>query len=256
MTAVTIAAQLTKNWETSLLRATAFPTGPLDLASVKWWEVATGRSSESKNIRTGIGQLIEVGTVDDKVLQLQIQPGRIDWVLALKDDPESEKFSSLGDFDKSSNYFRELIVKWLEQAPPLNRIAFGAVLSIPTKNESEAMETISRFLPYVKIDWSGVRDFIFQMNLPQPCATFPGLGAINRLVKWQNVVRQKVIATLSPPLQAPVATTQEPAAQCELDISTAVSTETAFKLPPDQLKALFAELVQHAAEVMPKGDIL
>jgi len=86
-------------WQPGSLRVTAFQIEPVDVSSVDWWRALTGNSSESKNIRAGIGQLVEQGPIDRGVLQLQIQPVRIDWILLPKDDPESELFQDLGDFE-------------------------------------------------------------------------------------------------------------------------------------------------------------
>jgi hypothetical protein len=256
MTVARSANESSTNWETSLLRATAFYTTQFDLGAVKWWENLTGRPAESRVHRAGIGQLIEVGAVESKLLQLQIQPGRIDWVLAPKDEPDSDKFSSLGGFAKSSQYFGELIFKWLDQAPPLNRVAFGAVLTIPTQSDSESVRTISRFLPNIDLDWENVRDFMFQVNRPRPCVTIPQLDVLNRLVKWQSVLRKMVVATIGPQIPAPVTTAEQWAAQCELDISTGAPSDPSIMLPPEQLKSLFAELMQHGNDVASKGSAL
>ena len=190
------------------------------------------------------------------MLQLQIQPGRIDWVLAPKDEPADNKFLSLGDFAYSSEYFGELIFKWLDLAPELDRIAFGAVLTIPTQNDFESVQTISRFLPNLNLDWGNVRDFIFQVNRPRPCITIPQLGALNRLVKWQSVLRAMLVATIGPQSPAPTTTAEQWAAQCELDISTGAPKDPSIMLPHEQLKPLFAELVQQGKEVVSKGSAL
>ncbi len=250
------AAERAKQWQTGLLRATAFYPDPFDLAGVNWWESLAGRPSESKNVRAGLGQLAEFGTVDDRVLQLQIQPGRIDWLLLPKDEPEGGSFPSLGDFEKCLGYFRELFFKWLSQAPELNRLAFGAQLYIPTADQSEAVQTVAGILQYVKIDWTGIRDIVFQLNRVQACKTLPELGAINRLVKWQTVVRKRIVGALLPEPQAPVTTAEEFAAYWELDISLAAPTDAKMKLPPEKLKELFTELTHEAADIVSRGDVL
>ena len=136
-----------------------------------------------------------------------------------------------------------------------NRIAFGAVLTIPTQNDFESVQTISRFLPNLNLDWGNVRDFIFQVNRPRPCITIPQLGALNRLVKWQSVLRAMLVATIGPQSPAPTTTAEQWAAQCELDISNAPK-DPSIMLPHEQLKPLFAELVQQGKEVVSKGSAL
>lgn len=257
MTTAREAAERPVKWQTGSLRVTVFYTGLLDVVSVNWWESLTGQQPDSKNVRAPGGQLIELGTVEGQVLHLQIQPGRIDWLLLPKDDPDSETFSLLGDFAKSSTYFGNLISKWFEQAPPLNRIAFGAQLFIPTADQPEAIRIVATILLCVKMKWEGVRDFIFQVNRPRACETLPGLGAINRLARWQTIARRKVTAILLPQPQAPVMTSEEHAAFCELDISTNAPTDAdTIKLPPDALRSLLTELIKHAADIVSKGDVL
>jgi hypothetical protein len=190
------------------------------------------------------------------VLQLQIQPVRIDWILLPKDDPESELFQDLGDFEESSVAFCRLISQWLERAPTINRIAFGTQLYFPTSSQPESLQIVAQILTYVTINWAGTRDFVFQLNRPRQCATLPQLGEINRLVKWQNIVRKKMTATLTPEPTSSVTTTAEQhAAFWELDISSPVPTESKAPLPPQQLPQLLAELRNSASEIVAKGDV-
>lgn len=245
-------------WQPGSLRVTAFCIEPPNLSSVQWWESLTKQPSETRNVtRAGFNQLFEQGTVGDRTLHLQVQQlGRVDWIILPKDNPESDSFSSLGDFGESAAYFRELISQWLsDQAPPLNRLAFGTQLYIPVANQEEAFKIIAKMLPSVKIDWKGIRDFIFQVNRPRACVTFPDLGEINRLRKWQAVIRKKIVGVIVPEGQAPVATREETSAFLELDINTPPPTDAKTALPSARLPELLAELIQNAANIL-TDDVL
>src|SRR5271155_2990939 len=153
---ITDTAELPVEWKAGSLRITAYCTDPPDPGSLQWWEFVTKQPAEVRNVtRTPFGQLIEQGTIGDRTLHLQVQLNRVDWVIFPKDDTESENFPTLGEFEESSTYFRELISQWLSAAPPLNRLAFGAQMYIPVANQPRAMEIIAKILPFIEINWKG-----------------------------------------------------------------------------------------------------
>jgi len=243
------------NWEAGLLRITAFPSEQVDLRTVDWWEKVTGTASEMRTVQPSVGQLTEQGTVEDYLLRLQIQFGRVDWVLLPKDDVQNEAFPLLGKFEQVSRRFRELVSPWLTGAPRVNRLAFGAVLYVPTASLEEATEVISKILPYVNIEWSGIRDFIFQINRPRPCRTCSEAGDINRLSKWQIVVLKKMITVLAPDASGPLTTSEQPAAYWELDINTAPPPGAQKEITRDLLDPLLNELLENATTIV-KSDAL
>jgi hypothetical protein len=245
-------------WQVGSVRITAFSTEQTDLRSVDWWSTVAGAPSEMKNIQTAIGQMIEQGTIGDRHLRLQVQVGRIDWILIPKDEPQSENFPLLGDFEKVSVQFRQLMSGWLAYPPRINRLAFGAVLYVPKPCVAEAAEVISKVLPYVNIQWSEVRDFVFQVNRPRPCVTYSEVREINRLNKWQTVVLKKMIAILpteTSGLSGPVTTSEQVAAYWEVDINTAPFTDSRKEIPRELALPLIDELIQNGTTML-KGDAL
>jgi hypothetical protein len=252
MTVPPESAELLKKWQTASLRITGFQFGALELDSVRWWEALTGKPADSRNARPGIGQLVESGVIDGRVIQLQIQPGRIDWLLLPKDDPESEAFASLGDYDSSLVYFSELISKWMVQAPPLNRLAFGALLLIPTVDQAQATEILARILQDVTLNWAGIKEFVLQVNRPEPSAVLPEIGPINRLVKWQTIVQKKIVANLLPASHAPFTTSEQTAVSLELDMNTVTPTDATKQIPPGRLIPVLVELIEHATHIASK----
>lgn len=243
------ATELLKKWQTASLRMTGFHVGALDLSSLAWWEKLTGQPAESRNVRPGIGQLVESGTVEGRTIQLQIQPGRIDWLLLPKDEPDSATFASLGDYETSLSYFSQLVSKWVEQSPPLNRLAFGTLLLVPTANQSKTIEALAQMLPDVTINWAGIQEFVLSVNRPQASVAFAEAGPINRVAKWQSLVRKKIITSSLLAGQAPLTTSEETAACLELDVSTNAPTDGTKELPAERRRPLFAELMDYATAI-------
>jgi hypothetical protein len=240
-------------WQATSLRLTAFLLTPPELAKVDWWERLVGSSSESRTVRPGAGQLVEQGTWEKHVLQLQIQLARVDWVLSPVDEPGSSAFSYLGGLKDSVGEFRDLMSKWLEFAPEMNRLALGAQLVIPTGNRVEAMQHIARMLPYVNISWDVIRDFIFRVNRPRPSAAWRGVGELNRLGTWQAVSRKKMVAALLPESQSLTPVVEDFAAFLELDVNTA-PLEGNKEIPRDLSGKLLDEFISNAVEIAERGD--
>jgi hypothetical protein len=244
-------------WETASVRVTAFQKAPIDLHGLSWWKFMTGSDPESTNIRVGAGQLQESGTVEGTNVALSVLPNRIDWTISPKDDAEKGGFGSLGDFAAASHSVSAMIAKWLPQAPALNRLAFGAQLVVPANDQVAAMRIVSGMLDFIKIDWTGLRDFTFQANRPKSTAILPDMEPFNRVVKFQAIVRKRVLATFGTEPPPPIATTSEQnAAYCELDFSTAVPTNPQAELPRENLEKLLNALVESAKDAVLKGDWL
>lgn len=203
----------------------------------------------------GHGLLIEQGTFDGRLLQLQINLGRVDWLLLPRNISESDKIDSLGTLGESAEYFRGLVSKWLIKSSPLNRLAFGASLFIPTGGQLEAVQEIRGILPSLGIDWQGVRDFVYQVNRPRACTTSSESGPINRIAKWQDVLRQTIVATLLPQGQAPVSVGQQPVANLEIDINTSIPSDAKKELPQEKLSSILEELTENAIEIALSGDV-
>jgi hypothetical protein len=245
----------TKMWDTGLLRVTAFCLNPPDLGSIRWWDNVVGKPAETRQVRPGLGQLIEQGSFDERSLQLGVNLARVDWIMIPKPSEESETFGSLGNFAQAATTFRELISKWFAEPLSLNRIAFGASLFIHTKDQHEAIQQIKSMLPSLRSDLNEVQDFIFQINRPKPSVALPELGSINRIARWQVVLRQTLVANLLPQVQPPVSTSQQTAANLELDINTPALSDTKKELPREKLSTVLEELSDNALEIALKGDI-
>ena len=240
------------DWQVGLLRATAFCLSPPDLSGIKWWELVVGAPAEVRNVRAGAGQLIEQGLVENRSLQLQIVLARVDWIFAAKEESDGDAFPLLGGFEESVRPFLALISRWLEAAPSLNRLAFGAQLYIPTRDVAEARRHVARILPYVKLDWEHIRDFIFRVNRPRPFLAWPEVGELNRIATVGAVSRKKVVATLLPEPQVAVPVKEEFSASLELDINMP-PLDVRQEIPRERRIQIFDELVSNAREIAERG---
>lgn len=239
-------------WQAGLLRTTAFCLAPPDLPNIKWWEELIGGPAEFRNLRVGVGELIEQGLVGDRTLQLQVHVARVDWIFSPKDQPDGDPFPSLGALAECLPAFQALISRWLDTAPSLNRLAFGVQLYIPSSSRAEAMGHIAEMLPYVRINAERMREFTFQVNRPRPCVTWPELGEVNRLATWQAVLRKRVVASFLPEVRGPVSVREEVAAFLELDINT--PPDFGKEIPRHLSKEIFGELIGNGIEIVERGD--
>jgi hypothetical protein len=238
-------------WQAGLLRATAFCSGPPDLNGVRWWQDLVGHPADSRNIRVGAGQLVEQGPIDNRILQLQIISARVDWLI-LPAESGGEAFPNIGPFERSASEFRTLISPWLaEAAPALNRLAFGAQLYIPCANLDEARGYVARLVPYVRINWTVIRDFSFQVNRPGGSRVWGDAGDLNRLARIQAVSRRAMVATVTSESQTIAPVSEEFAAFLELDISTPALQSG--ELPRDRFVDVFAELIANGIEIAERG---
>jgi hypothetical protein len=240
------------DWQVGLLRATAFCLAPPDLSGIKWWEELVGAPAEVRNVRAGAGHLIEQGLVENRSLQLQIVLARVDWIFTAREDPEGDGFPQLGPFEESVRPFQSLISRWLEAAPSLNRLAFGAQLYIPSSNVTEARGHIARILPYVRLDWEHIRDFVFRVNRPRPFVAWPEVGELNRIATVGAVSRKKLVATLLPEPQMAIPAKEEFAASLELDINMP-PLDVRQEIPRERRIQIFDELVSNGREIAERG---
>ncbi len=239
-------------WQVGLLRATAFCLAPPDLSNIKWWERVVGAPAEVRSVRAGAGHLIEQGLVENRSLQLQITLARVDWIFTAKEELDGDVFPQLGPFEESVRPFQALISRWLETAPSLNRLAFGAQLYIPSSNVAEARGHVARMLPYVKLDWEHIHDFSIRVNRPRPFLAWPEVGELNRIAVVQAVSRRKIVATLLPETQVPVPVKEEFSANLELDINTP-PLDVRQEIPRERTVQIFSELVSNAREIAERG---
>lgn len=234
------------------MRLTAFPSPSAQIDKPNWWEHTVGEAPEKRVSRLKRGGQQEEGPFEGGKLILNIQPTRIDWLFTVTKDKEEdvEEIPTIGSFTKSLNPFLQLMLKWLSISPPLQRLAFGAILLQPVDDLETGYRLIATYLPFVQLDSEGSSDFFYQINRPRNSMSgITGLE-VNRLSKW-SITRWQT-SDLSLPAMTYFPGKPYFACCLELDINTAV--DFSDELIGEQLPRVFQELVNLGLEIAREGD--
>ncbi len=251
--------QRTPTWLVESLRWTTF-LSPSAGIEEDWWSRVTGTPSEAKISRPRLAGYQEQGLFDGKLLLLTVLPKRVDWQLSLAVRPEETlpDFPSIGAIAATVPPFLQLIRRWLEIAPHVERLAFGGVLLLPVDDPKMGYRKLSEtFLRTLPIDVEGSSDFFYQINRPRVSRTAITGLRVNRLSKWSVGLYQRLMIGLTVGAGESTAEKAEGAqlyaCRLELDISTA--PEFPSELPREQLHSLSDELVELGLEIALEGDV-
>jgi hypothetical protein len=242
------------DWQAESLRLTCF-SAKADFDHTKWWRSVVGAESDSVTNQPKQSQYQEQGTLEgQRVLTLQVQHPRIDWLLTpLQPDQPTANFSVLGLFPDVLGQFLTMLAGWYEQCPPLNRFALGGVLLQPRPNRTSGYDTLQAYLHHsVRLDPES-SDFLYQINRPRATQTGIRSLRINRLSKWSVALHRTftILATEDTPTVESYA--RESACRLEIDLNTA--HEFKGPLPHERLVELTEEFRSLALELAARGDV-
>ncbi len=243
------------SWSGETLRLSLFYSPVTELRVNGWWEHVVGQAPDSSTNKPKSGEVVEIGNVDDAQLVLQSQPraGRVDWIMQAAAGELSEQSPSL--FPVMSASFINRMTRFLKVPgiPPLNRMAFGAVVLLPVTDPEQGYRTLSDYLPF-DIDRTNSSDFLYQINRLRSSKNLSDLK-INRLMKWSVGLSQRSSFAIDAQKLMAVATHETVAVNCriELDINTVFAADRS--LPNDRLESLMMELQELAREIVQEGDI-
>jgi hypothetical protein len=237
-------------WNAESLRLTAFILPDIPIQSESWWNVATGGDPENIEINLKHRRRTESGPHADDFLVLQVNPGRIDWILS--DRPGTENQSSESRFVDRLKPFTCLVNKWLPVCPRLMRLAVGAVLRLPGMSREESYLMLSNYLNF-DLDPRKSSDFLYQINRFRPSDVISGMQ-INRLCSWTAVHFIRALVNLMPhaAVLGPEASTNY---YCRLELDLNTAPESFGLLVHERLPELFMEMVEMGSEIAEKGDI-
>lgn len=238
-------------WQAEILRVTCFPSSAANLDSTNWWKDSTGEQPENTLVRAREGFRQDEGIVGDKKIVLGVQPTRIDWLMQ---SAENENQAPIGGFTDNLDSFLTIVSHWFKIAPPLARIAFGAVLTFPVDTREAGYKLLAKYLQAIQIDSVGTTDFLYQINRPRTSQVEVSDLKINRLTKWAVQKRGLAQLEFSPGAKVSIFPSSETlSCRLELDINTSVDFKS--DLPQDKLMDIFNELVELAKEITIKGDV-
>ena len=235
-----------ERWTARSLRLTAFPIHAPDIESIPKWEETIGELPENSNRQPRAGILEESGNFGKGFLSLTFVPGRIDWnyLSVFPQEKMPEDFPNIGQAAEAIELFKPLIIKWLESCSPLNRLAFGAELFLPSENHKDGYNLLNNYLHAVKVD-NNSRDFSYSINRPRFSESGMPSIEINRLSRWRATkMMLKAEGLDSDPIFAVSLT---------LDINTVLQDDIEIKR--ENFNKLLNELIAMAIEIVEKGDI-
>ena len=244
-------------WVVGLLRATTFipDLAAEDVVENTWWNEIVGSKPEDERINHQRGVKEQKGAFKGNLLIMVSQFGRVDWTFAPAEDGsvEESEIPALGPMsDDTLNPFAEIVKNWLSVCPLVNRLAFGAILGMPTADAPTGYEEIQPYIPNVRLNPQTSSDFFYQINRPKKSNTMPGV-MINRLSRWSVELVGSMGVTVDPAAsKASVRMRGQHIRRLELDINTVPLDDTVLR---DGAYALFHELVEHGQEIANKGDI-
>jgi hypothetical protein len=141
-------------------------------------------------------------------------------------------------------------VQWFQNAPSIQRLAFGAILNQSTASSQEGYEKLSKYLTF-DLDKDS-SEFLYQINRPRKSQNLNLDLIINRLSKWSVNLLAGFILSPNDMRQYSLKPA-EFALSLELDINTAA--DFSGELQPEKLSEIFQELVNLGQEIANKGDI-
>jgi hypothetical protein len=243
-------------FECEHLRFTVFPVQLQPPEDNTWWKDAVGEEPTTRTSQPRKGEYKDQGPYHGGLLTLGMLPGRIDWILSPDPEQAQEQLGlpSIGLFEETLETFSSTITKWLGRCPLAKRIAFGGAALLPATDRIEGYRKLAGYLPSVKVDPFGSRDFLYQINRPVLSAHVKRLE-INRLGKWSVAAIVKMSGRIEIGKQATAWHSQEPlisACRIELDVNTSGTFEG--ELSGAELPQLLVELTSMARQLVYKGD--
>jgi hypothetical protein len=245
-------------WQAEAMRVTVFPSDVVPTDRTSWWDDVVGLPPETVIARPKVGQYQARGDFEGRLLALQIQPGRVEWVLGPLAKPmedEESALPSLGPFPEVLQSLSKIVIPWLHLAPALQRFAFGAILMQPVDSIRSGYTLIQKYLASsVRLDADASADFFYQINRPRPSKTgIPSLR-LNRLTKWSVQVIRRMTMTIGSEGGAATRTLGEDAA-CRLELDMNTVPDFSGVLPAEHLESLLLELTDLGREIAQKGDV-
>lgn len=246
-------------WQVETLRMTVFPSQPLQTEAVTWWADLAGEPPEASLRLPRTHGLQEEGPfgVGEGKLVLRVEPNRVDWVLAPRENPGAEVagFLVVGSLPELPESFCQVISRWFdfETCPSAQRMAFGAILLRPVMDYQASLVQLTAYLPFLESVRGDVSDFLYQINRRRDSSTgIPNLR-INRLSKWSVAAVTSSEVALQPHTMRLSPTQTQYACRLELDVNTVPNFPG--ELSRDQQPIVFRELVHLARQIAGQGDI-
>ncbi len=250
--------QTNSGWQVESLRLTVFPKSGAITIEDRPWEQLIGTPPEITTLQRP-STLHEQGQIRGGLCNLSFdhQPGRIDWLLSpiLQANQELKNFPTFGSFKDILDVFKETIGPWVKNCPPSQRIAFGAIITLPVRDKEDGYITLQEFLPSLKLDPKNSADLSYMINRPRTSKTgIPGL-LINRLTRWTVIrLNSMQLQFLAPTGQIALSAGGTDICGCRAEIDVNTPPDYVDLFNAEQAVKIFNELTALAAEIAEQGD--
>ena len=242
------------DWQIEALRLSAFVIESNTLGEMSLWEPLIGQPPVERLTRPSENQFKEEGPFEDGWLSVEATANRIDWRLGRNPRIESQTLPVVGSYNKLQQKFRDLMIKWAVSCPKTNRLAYGAILLLPTKNLSEACKALANLLPKIEIDPNNTADFQYRINRRRESQSIKDGTRINRLSTWSAGEIARIDIDLSSGKTPRIRNTLEGAVcRLELDINTVPAPEG--EINSDFVISVIDELIELGSEIVSEGDV-
>lgn len=245
-------------WLVGLLRATTFipDLSVDDSIENTWWDKTVDDKPDDEHIDRKNGVKEQKGSLNGNRLVMVSRPGRVDWTLGTAEggSPDMPELPALGPLSADTlDPFVNIVKNWLNECPPVNRLAFGASLGRLVADARTGYKDIQRYLPAVQLNPQDVSNFLYQINRPKESTVSSGT-MINRLNSWTVMSIGTVGVAIEPTASKATANMQGQRHICrlDLDINTALLDDGVAK---NDAYALFQELIKHGLEIASEGDV-
>ena len=173
-------------WRAQHVQMIAFPTEPQLAGDKNWWSQLTG-SEPDESVRKS-QKRVDSGIFENVALTLEIDPFRVIWTASpqVASDNPPEDIPNLGSVFDRRDWMIGLMSQWLEDSPPIKRLAFAGKLLQFVDSRDEAYRRMNGYLPGVEVD-PDTTDFMYRVNRPRDSQTGIAGLRINRLCTWSAV---------------------------------------------------------------------
>lgn len=242
------------NWQVESLRITVFPEYYSKISPIKLWDEFIDEEPDKVQIERDKFDARHK-EFEDRIVALAKQERRINWHYLPKQD-ESASHPELPEWGNLQAEVDNLLywsTRWLAfpYIMPVNRLAFGAALMIPTIDPASAYSQLQQLLPDMALE--NASDFSYQINRRRSSETIEDVQ-LNRLSRWNVAILEPNQSNLDPAADLEGNTIERAfATRLELDINTVPQGSSA--LPTESLTSIFEELVQMGLEIASEGDV-